>query len=324
MNIVELYCKARLSIEDKFRGLPYAHIVLVNYLIARANPVNGTVSRINYNDIALLLTIHKAPGRKESGIPTKQTVRNYIKTIERQCGDHFKVISEGQTLKFLFPSLPRIFSKFFNNPDDDTESKFSESLIGSENLGHFNLQANREVNTEPNTDSNAVKNIYILNKTNNNKLTNTVNMRFCSSKNHIDDDFYPSPATIEKALSMGLGKVIDQDEINAFIEHNKNNFTRWADFNPVFLTWLERDAEYTKNKQQRSEKTVRSQRNEQGSNQNSQYPELLRQVSELHGIPIESVWGSPISESSPSRVIDGSFIPPLDTTHWNIRSTFYE
>ncbi|CDZ79390.1 hypothetical protein BN59_03708 [Legionella massiliensis] len=323
MNTIELYCQARISIEHKFRGLPYAHTLLVNHLIGRANPFNGTVSKISYNDIALLLTINKAPGRKESGTPTKQTIRNYIKSIERECGDHFKVISEGQSLKFLFPQLPKIFSEFLKNTEGNTELNSPDSLMGFGAEGNLDVQDNREVNTEANTPKSAVKNINIFNITKTNKLTNTPTSRFCHSKKPIDDNFYPNTATIELALSMGLNKVLDQDEINAFIQHNKNHNTQWADFNPIFVTWLERDAQYIKNKQQKAQKPSRSDKNERNSNQNSLYPEALRRVSELHGISIESIWGNQSSEHSTSALIEGTVIQPMDTTDCNLRDTFH-
>ena len=58
-------------------------------------------------------------------------------------------------------------------------------------------------------------------------------IKITTTKNPIAQDFYPTAETIDLALSRGLAKVTEPSEISAFIQHNQDNNTRWADFNPV-------------------------------------------------------------------------------------------
>ena len=113
MKEIKTYNKATILIASRFQGLRHEQTTLIKTLITLADPTTGIVSNTTYQDLCDLLTVNAAPGRKESGTPSKQTIRNYIKSIERECGDYFKITSEGQTLKFLFPEIPKIFNKVF-------------------------------------------------------------------------------------------------------------------------------------------------------------------------------------------------------------------
>ena len=155
--------KARQLVESRFNGLPYAQLTLINLLITSADFQTGVVSNITYYDLCRLLTIKPAPGRKGSGVPSKQSIRNYIKSIERECGDYFKVITEGQTLKFLFPELPKIFEKILKSREVNTEFNYDEILENIEQKEVLNSQVNTELNTEVNTHDFAKK-LFINNK----------------------------------------------------------------------------------------------------------------------------------------------------------------
>lgn len=111
--------------------------------------------------------------------------------------------------------------------------------------------------------NNKYNNIY------NNNNTNSVFefSNYLKNKNHINPNFYPSQETITTAQELGLDKVTDPNQIQAFINHNQKQGSKWADFNPVFIRWLEREAAFTKN-QQKSTGT-RSNRNECHPNQNT-------------------------------------------------------
>ncbi|MCL4415407.1 MAG: Vir protein, partial [Actinobacteria bacterium] len=117
MNYFEPYQQARINIENRFKGLLHAHTTLIKSLITLANPLTGIVTGITYRDIADLLTISKAPGRTESGTPQKETIRSYLRSIEKQCPEDFKVISEGQKLQFQFPKLPEIYAVFLDQSE---------------------------------------------------------------------------------------------------------------------------------------------------------------------------------------------------------------
>jgi hypothetical protein len=112
---IDEYNKAIIKISTLFAGLPYPHALLIRSLITLADPTTGIVSNISYCDLANLLTVTKAPGRKGNGTLTKRIIRNYIQSIEQECGDYFKVITEGQKFQFLFPGLPKILNEALQN-----------------------------------------------------------------------------------------------------------------------------------------------------------------------------------------------------------------
>ena len=317
-NEIEKYNRARLDTLAPFIGFPYAHVLLVSSLISLADPETGRVYNTSYNELAEKLTVKPAPGRKDSGTPTKQTIRNYIKSIERECGDYFKVISEGQSLQFIFPELPRIFSEIFENREVNTDVTLPETFAHNEQNDVLDKHDNTEVNIEPNTPLNAVKNIIYIN---NNKQTNTNPEMIFSAKKAIADDFYPDEETIEIAQAKGYANVIDPSEIVAFIKHNKTNNTQWADYNPVYFRWLERHAEYQEQQKQKTQGQLRSNRNERRTYQKPTQQTALSQVSEHHGISCESLWDMPNNRFQENDFIEGRLINAVDETNSNLWTT---
>ncbi|HFE7176593.1 TPA: Vir protein [Legionella anisa] len=332
MNYFEPYKQARINIENRFKGLLHAHTTLIKSLITLANPLTGIVTGITYRDIADLLTISKAPGRTGSGAPQKETIRSYLRSIEKQCPEDFKVISEGQKLQFQFPKLPKIYADFLEQSEVYTEcrdeqsiSKTIENAKKNDELKSLdNTQEYTELYTDQYTADTAVKNINIFNITNSNKQTQTAGNDFSCSKKPIGDDFYPNTKTIEMAFSMGLTKVTDKEEIQAFIKHNKKQNTLWADFNPVFINWLERDAQYMQKQLQKAQGQLRSHHNERGTNQSTLNQTALERVSEHHGISIDSLWDTSGSKLNSGSFIEGTLVQPLDEADCNIRATFYQ
>lgn len=323
MKEIEKYNQAIKKIEAPFIGLPYVSLLLIKSLILIADPSTGIVQDLSYRDIAKTLTVNPSQGRKESGTPTKESIRNYIKTIERYCGEHFKVISNGQNLRFIFPELPKIFKSIFKNTEVNIQTNSAKSQDNTDGNKIYVAKVNTKINMEVNTHNSPVKNININKITNTNKQTQTGKADFSPAKKQIDTDFYPSANTIEIAISMGLTKVEDPKEIQAFINHNKKYNTQWADFNPVFITWLERDAQYIQSKQQKEQGRLRSYHNERGSNQSTINPTALERVSEYHGISIDSLWNGSDSRQSSSTYIEGAFIQSVDEADFNLRSIVY-
>ena len=238
------YNEARQLIESWFKGLPHAHSTLIKSIVSLADPSTGIVKNTSYSELSLILAINPAPGRKDSGTPSKQTIRNYIKSIERECGDYFKVISKGQNLQFLFPELPKVFSEIFGNKEINTDVTLSETVTHSELNNDSIKQVNSEVNIEPNTPINAVKNIiYINNKTNNNNKSDEKTIGNKNTPKTISQDFYPSQETITRAIAAGHHNVTDANIIQEFIDKNTAWGSAFADFNPVYLSFLARHAE---------------------------------------------------------------------------------
>ncbi|HGT2644360.1 hypothetical protein FOLKNPGA_03701 (plasmid) [Legionella sp. PC1000] len=327
IDVLVKFNAARKEIDAKFSGLLHVHTTLIKSLITLANPLTGIVTDITYRDISELLTINKAPGRTESGTPQKETIRSYLRSIEKQCPEDFKVISEGQKLQFQFPKLPEIYAGFLEKSEVYTERRDEQSISkpieNPKKNDELKSLENTQEYTELYTDDSAVKNNNIFNITNSNKQTQTAGNDFSCSKKQISDDFYPNTKTIELALSMGLTKVTDFTEIQAFIKHNKKLNTQWADFNPVFITWLERDAQYMQKQQQKAQGQLRSNHNERGTNQSSLNPAALERVSQQHGISIESLWGTSGSELNSRAFIAGTLVQPMDETDSNLRTAFY-
>ena len=252
MVIIDQYNNARIEIESRFTGLPHAHTTLIKSLITRADPNTGMVENLSCRDLAMLLTIDHAPGRKGAGIPQIQTIRSYLRTISDSCADEFKLISQGQKLKCVFTNLPKIYAYFLASEKvygDEQEVQSTHNLVeNTEETNEINLFFGMEnVIEQPIylAEKKPVKNIN--NKTNNNNNT---------KKSPISDDFVPTTETIARANALGYTNATNPTEIQAFIDHNKATGSVWADFNPIYLRWLARGEERRQQtKQPKAQKT---------------------------------------------------------------------
>ncbi|HEM6962626.1 TPA: hypothetical protein U2K06_002822 [Legionella pneumophila] len=205
--------------------------LIVLYLIEQAS-IEGIVENISYAELAEFLYVKPAPGRKNAGLPSKQTIRNHLKAIERDFPEHFKIISDGQKLKVQFLRFNELNRENDTEVNTDFNTDKNQASIGLE--GRFSEQVNPEVNTVLNTEgqnSAYVKNLNIINKQN---ITNT------NSKQVIAGDFYPSAETLAAAEARGFQNAANPDEIRRFIAYNQAQQTRFTDFNPLYLRWLER------------------------------------------------------------------------------------
>lgn len=240
MEEIKKYNSFRIEAEALFKGLPLSAAYLVNILISRFNPITGIVEKISYRSLATLLCVDAAPGRKNSGIPTKQAVRDFLRTIETQCGDHFQIISEGQSLKIKFPTLPGIFISHFSTPEVPTVgSMVSHTQEPIDNISKTELitgSKNTESRIDFHTESPTLCPIIAINACANKPKQNNNNNNF--SKSPISDSFFPTSDTIARALDQGFDRVEDREELQAFIDHNKASGSLWADFNPIYLRWL--------------------------------------------------------------------------------------
>ena len=234
----EQYRQAILEVEKPFNGLPHVMVLLVKSLISLANPYTGIIEDISYSQLAESLKVNPAANRKNTGVPTKQSVRNYIHSIQNECGQYFKVITEGRSLKFLFTQLPLILKKVTDNTDCATHSNISKSALDVDAASTYVKDFNIQINTETNTKS-PNEELYINNKTNN----NTHSSASTASKQPIAPDFYPNAQTLSRALASGYGFAEDPKLIQEFIDKNTAWGSTFADFNPIYLTFLARHAE---------------------------------------------------------------------------------
>jgi len=275
---IEKYNNAMLELESPFIGQPHGPLLLIKLLIMLANPKTGIVNDISYNELAKKLTVKSAPGRKDSGTPTKQTIRNYIKSIERECGEYFEVISEGHNLQFLFPKLPKIFNDAFESKEVNTGLNCNNPYENTKKNHVFSDKDNTEVNTEVNIPDSAVKKLFINNKTNNNnnfgeKIGNK------NTPKTISQDFYPNQETIARAIAAGHHNATDANIIQEFIDKNTAWGSTFADFNPIFLGFLAKHAERKQLKESVTPNTqTRSRGNERTSPQINSYNAALEAV----------------------------------------------
>ena len=322
---VEQYNNARTEIESLFNGLPHAPVRLVNVLLTKASAETGIVENTTYFDLASLLTVDAAPGRKDSGTPQKQTIRSYLRTIENQCGDHFQVISDGQKLKIKFPTLPGIYAAHLKSTEEYTDSTTtsytSKVLINTDENDVIDEPENIDQYTQPYTEEytpaiNACEhtrlNIKTLtNKTN--KQTSTV--IFSETRQPINPNFYPSAETIATALSRGHSTVTDEDQIKNFILFNQSISSRWASFEPLYLRWLECD-----NGSKKTKKQQRSDYNGRSSNTNRTVKQTMEDVYRYNSDAI-----APGSTRTTAGVcIEGEYIVAVDTDESNLRANIYQ
>lgn len=244
MNYLVCYNKARLEIESAFNGLPHVHTTLIKSLITRADPETGIVENLSYREIAEFLAIYHAPGRRGAGIPKKDTIRSYFRTIAENHPEDFKLVSQGQKFKCQFPKMPATYAHFFapekvdtgSSNQGDTGQVQKESDTDASCQGASNPFNTSELPTEARPEA-PVKNI------NNNKITNNNNYsQYRERLKAISVDFVPSPETIAKAIALGYSDAGNLEDIQAFIRYNQDIGSRFADYNPIYLRWLSRTA----------------------------------------------------------------------------------
>ena len=280
---------ARINLEGAFKGLPHAHALLVQVLISRADPNTGCVDNITYRDLSELLAVTPAPGRKDSGTPKKQTVRNYLSSIEKQCGNDFKVLSDHQKLRIVFTSMPGIYAEVNTgcirdlSTNSSCESPYLQGFkaIDEDFSQEDNTQGNTEVNTQVNTEVNilgrAIKNNNI-----NNKNIITTTQQQCFQKKIISKNFYPSAETIAKSLERGYDNVCDASTIDDFINKNIAWGSQFADFNPVYLLFLARHRERQTSTSPCNFEARRRATHERASHKKTSFEQLLAAVQQAN------------------------------------------
>lgn len=286
MEFIRTFNKARKEIEIKFQGLPHAHASLIKSLLNYADPQTGMIEGLSCRDLCLLLAVDPACGRKGSGIPKIETIRSYLRTISSTFPADFKIVSVGQKLKLQFPSLPALFENYFdlNNLYGD-ESPY-QSLEKNQSMTGLNQDFCLDEITHFHEECESDSHITITNK----ETNNYNNQQFENKKQPISLDFFPDEKTILIAEQKGLLKVTDAQEIQAFIQHNLKNQTKWSDYNPIFLQWLERGVEYKAKKQKMKTNDLRSKSNESSSKPKKckSRDDLLREVFEANREELQS------------------------------------
>ena len=319
LDLIKLYNKARLELESRFHGLPHAHSLLIYSLISLSDPKTGVVDNIQYSDLVTLLSVKPLSGRSTVVDLIKQTIRSYLRTIEKFCPEHFQVTSEGQKLIIKFPTLPFIYAKCFENTDlytgESTDLYTSKTLESTDQNPVLESQLNTDEYTEVYTDP------YIVTESAKNNNIFNINKKQQQHPTHtgfsISDDFFPSEKTIASALAKGFSSATCPTQIKNFIDYNKARGSVWADYNPIFLKWLEQDLK-------RNTHAYSSQGESHGrypNKQNKSKPTLQdvinanRDAVSPDGERYDDVLGWFVAEEIPSLA--------LDTNVTNIRTAIY-
>lgn len=277
--MIERYHQARQEVESLFVGLPYIHNTLISLLLSRANPSTGIIENISYQELCALLAVKPAPGRKESGIPAKSTLRSILRTIESTFGQYFKIVSEGQQLILQFIALPRIYKKHDLIREDNSDLISEQNTLKTQAEYGLAHDASCEQIAEKSTEQFGQSGHNTARVKNNNLNKQKTNITNTNSwvKEEISDNFYPTEDTIQKALEQGLVKVTDPVEIRKFIAYNQKHQNRWEDFNDVFITWLEHGQKQVK-KPTRSVKR----KNHECTSQSNRYELTMQAVLEAN------------------------------------------
>lgn len=262
MKYIQKYNIARNEIESRFTGLPHAHTRLLGLLITRADPETGLVENLSCRDLANLLAVDHAPGRKGAGIPKIEAIRSYLRTIAKSFPEDFRLINQGQRIACQFIHLPAVYAHFCAPKEvygvNGKVSETANSIEKTEEFSEEELFWGRDDPVEPSAEAKPdapVENIFInknINNNNNNKnKKNTRNGRIPMAP--ITDDFRPTPETIAKGFASGYSFAADFDVIQDFIDKNRAWGSAYANYQPVYLQFLARRAERQKLNQQKQE-----------------------------------------------------------------------
>ena len=213
----------------------------------------GTIS-ISSLDLLARTDFHVDPLRgHQKEIVNSDTIRNAFRTIKKAKSDHFIFSTVNQRIVIEMPFIRELYESIYNEtPEpaavlatDVAESKTQSPL---DDQGYSYPLLTGELDTILAAASSSMSiNVCVKEKILiTNKQTNPDGVSFAELKQPIRRDFYPNAETIELALSHGYVNVTNPIEIKRFITYNLASLTRWADYNPVFICWLERAHENQK------------------------------------------------------------------------------
>lgn len=109
--------KALMAMSQVINGLPHLYRSLFLSLLLMADPETGIIENLSYRDISLLLEVEPTPGRKGAGIPKKETIRSYLRTLNDKFPEDFKVFTQGKKIKLQFLKMPSIYASFFSKKE---------------------------------------------------------------------------------------------------------------------------------------------------------------------------------------------------------------
>ena len=311
--------RALMAMSEVIKGLPHLHRSLFLSLLLMANPETGIAENLSYRDLALLLEVEPAPGRKGAGIPKKETIRSYLRTLNEKFPDDFKLITQGQKLRIQFLKMPSIYASFFVSEEEYTDKVGDSTAQNEANVLDFKDNIDN-ASLPDKTIERPISPICNINNKQTNKQTRVDN--FFTRKN-IETDFYPNDETIETAHALGLLRVTDEAEINAFIAYNLEKNTLWSDFNPIYLQWLKQGLWYqTKQLARQTSLSVPKRRKHDafnGSPKSKSFDEIMRELESIADeCSREANVSQPLFNFSDSCDTEEDAVTDNSTTHYMV------
>ena len=249
----DFYQQALSEIKINLAGLPSFCRLTIYELLNHFDYKTGIISIGTLDDLAKNdFHVDSAPGRKREEI-TADTLRNALRTIKKFKSEHFIFKTINQRIIIEMPFIRELYEQCHAENQEvaavnavDLNTDKTHTSIDENAYFVRRFTGDDAVDVAAASSPNAINvcayaHAKIKPNYKTNKQTNSDNDSFVSSKQPIRSDFYPTQDTIEQALSKGFSKVTSDIEIKRFILYNQANATLWADYNPVFLAWLERD-----------------------------------------------------------------------------------
>ena len=245
------------AFKSNIKGLPSFCRLTMLELLSYCDYTTGVISIDSLEELAREnFQVAPAPGRKKEEI-NSDTIRNAFRSIKKAKPEQFIFSTVNQRVTIQMPFMRELYEQFYGKNQEvaavDARDVTRPITLASidESVGFTSELIGKDAGDVAAASFGSIRDIN--NKTNKNKLTNNSDSlvtEFTNTKQPIHSDFYPDEETIAEALSFGFERVTALDEITAFIQHNQARNTQWANFNPVYLQWLSRGAEYKQRQQQ--------------------------------------------------------------------------
>ena len=227
----------------------------------------GSISINSLDNLAIeRFTVDSVSGRQKENI-TGSNIRNAFRTIKKAKPDHFIFTNVNQRIVIEMPFMRELYEAFHGKTPEvaavlATDVATQETLNQTGEKACFDVLLTTDVAGDlAAASSNAAINVRVKEtKTNKQKQTNLTDEFVSNFKHGISDDFTPSQSLINTALARGLEKVTDFAEIKKFVLYNQAKCTKWVDYEPIFLAWLERDAEHERAALSRAEQIKNQQK----------------------------------------------------------------
>lgn len=230
---------------------------------------NGSISINSLEKLALeRFYVESVTGRQTENI-NGNNIRNAFRSIRKAKPDHFKFTNVNQRIVIEMPFLRELYEAFHGKTQEvdtvlATDVTEQETITQTGDKGCFDsLLATDVAGDLAEASSESAINARVIDKKNKLKETNITDKS--NFKAGIADDFTPSQSLINTALARGLSKVTDFAEIKKFVLYNQAKCTKWVDYEPIFLAWLERDAERERAALSRAAQIQNQQKTKKGS-----------------------------------------------------------